>query len=45
MRKIAVRYAAPECGLSQALWSDLLCTSPEFGGNEDVVYEDWVTNG
>lgn len=42
MTNKAILYSSPDCELSDALGEELLCTSPEAGGNEDVGYDDWV---
>ena len=35
-------YTIPEAELLRSLPTELICTSPEDGGLEDVGYEDWV---
>ena len=35
-------YTTPEAELLRSIPLELICTSPEDGGLEDVGYEDWV---
>ena len=35
-------YTTPEAELLRSFPLELICTSPEDGGLEDVGYEDWV---
>ena len=35
-------YLSPECEYEEALYTGLLCESPEIGGLEGVEYDDWV---
>lgn len=37
-----LKYAAPQCELSEARWEELLCASVEDGAIENVEFEDWV---
>jgi hypothetical protein len=36
-----IHYSSPQCEFEKALILDLICTSPEAGESEDLVYEEW----
>ena len=38
-------YDPPQCAVETMRAAELLCTSPEAGGLEEVGYEDWVREG
>ena len=42
MTKTTISYAPPRCEYDESALMDLLCTSPEDGGLEDIGYEDWI---
>ena len=37
-------YVSPKCYCYTAFWEELLCSSPDVGGLEDVGFEDWVVS-
>ena len=38
-------YLRPECEYEVTSPVELICTSPESGGLEDVGYDEWVIQG
>ena len=36
------RYLPPKSAIDEAIFKELICTSPVTGGSEDTGEEDWV---
>lgn len=41
MNKLLLKYLSPNCVPLSFSWEQLICSSPNNGSNEDLVYEEW----